>query len=161
MLLDLGTHLVDQALQLFGPAAEVHGEVHARRGGPADDDAFVAIRHESGTVSHLSASELVAAPGPRMRVLGSEGAFVIRGLDSQEDALRAGKRPNGDWGAEPEEHWGRLVRGEESEPVLPERGAWPEFYRRFEAALRGEGELPVDPREAVEVLEVLERAAGD
>jgi predicted dehydrogenase len=133
VLLDLGTHLVDQALQLFGPAATVYGEVHARRGGPADDDAFIAIEHDSGVLSHLYASEVAASPGPRIRVQGSKRGFVAEAVDTQEAELRDG----------------RALTGE-----------WPEFYRRFEAALSGRGELPVDPRDAVAVLEVLERAAA-
>jgi predicted dehydrogenase len=156
VLLDLGSHLVDQALQLFGPAAEVHGDVRSRRGTLADDDAFVSIRHEGGTLSLLWASEVAASPGPRMRVLGSEGALVVDGLDDQEALLRAGVRPgSGDWGIVPEEKWGRLIRGDASEPVRPERGAWPEFYARFAA-----GHAPVAPAEAVAALTVLESAAG-
>ena len=156
MLLDLGSHLVDQALQLFGPAAEVHGDVRCRRGTPADDDAFVSIRHESGTLSLLWASEVAAAPGPRMRVLGSEGGFVSDGLDPQEESLRSGERPRGEeWGLVPAEHWGRLVRGGDSEPVQAERGDWPRFYAMFAA-----GESPVQPSEARAVLAVLEAAAS-
>jgi predicted dehydrogenase len=156
VLLDLGTHLADQALQLFGPAAEIHGDVRSRRGTPGDDDAFISIRHESGTLSLVWASEVAADPGPRMRVLGSNGAFVVEGLDPQEEALRDGHRPDGDeWGVVPRERWGRLVRGNASEPVEPERGAWPEFYVRFAA-----GEAPVAAAEAVEVLRVLESAAA-
>lgn len=161
LLLDLGTHLVDQALELFGPALEVHGELDHRRGGPADDDVFVALRHESGARSHLWASSMAAARGPRLRVLGSRGAFVVDELDEQEAALREGRRPEeGTWRAEPTARWGRLVRGHEERriPLVP--GAWPEFYRLLESALRGAGELPVDPGDAVEVLEVLERAAA-
>ena len=161
VLLDLGTHLVDQALQLFGPAAEVHGEITHRRRGPADDDVFVALRHSSGVSSHIWASEVAPEPGVRMRVIGSRGAFVSPALDGQEEALRAGRRPGvGEWGAEPPERWGRLVRGEESEPVPPEPGAWPAFYALLRDALRGNGEPPVDPDDAIEVLEVLESARG-
>ena len=160
LLLDLGSHLVDQALTLFGPAAEVHGEVDARRGGPADDDDFVAILHESGVRSHLWASSVAAARGPRLRVQGSRGAFVVDELDGQETALREGKVPGeGVWGEEPEDRWGRFVAGEEERPVPAADGAWPEFYRRWEAVLRGEGAVPVEPADAVAVLEVLERAA--
>ena len=156
VLLDLGSHLVDQALQLFGPAAEVRGEVHARRGTPADDDAFVSIRHESGTLSLLWASEVAAAPGPRMRVTGSKGAFVVEGLDSQEAALRDGHLPGSpDWGLVPEKKWGRLVHGERFEPVPPEPGNWPEFYRRFAS-----GENPVPAGDAIAALLVLEEAAA-
>ena len=156
VLLDIGSHLADQALHLFGPAADVHGDVHRRRGTPADDDAFVSIRHESGTLSLLWASEVAADPGPRLRALGSKGAFIVEGRDSQEEALRAGRRPDeDDWGMVPEERWGRLVRGDESVSVEPERGAWPEFYRLLAA-----GEAPVSPREAVAALEALEAAAS-
>ncbi len=163
VLLDLGTHLVDQALTLFGPAAEVHGEVDSVRGGASDDDVFIAIRHEGGVHSHLWASSVTAAPGPRLRVLGGEAAFVVQELDGQEDALAAGKRPgdSGDWGAEPPERWGRLVRGEASEPVPSEHGAWPRFYVLLSAALDGRGSLPADPRDAVATLEVLERARAE
>ena len=160
MLLDLGSHLVDQAVVLFGPVASVYGEVDNRRDGAADDDIFVALRHESGVISHLWASSVAAAPGPAMRVLGSEGAFVVESGDSQEQALRAGRRPgaNGDWGEEEQSHWGRLVRGDASEPVPSERGAWPEFYAGVERALRSGSPPPVDPRDAVATLEILERA---
>ena len=162
VLLDLGTHLVDQAVWLFGPVASVHGEVDSRREGTADDDAFVALRHESGVISHLWASAVAAAPGPRLRVLGSAAAFVVEGLDSQEDALRAGglRSPNDGWGEEPSASWGRLVRGEASEPVPSERGDWPAFYAGVEESLRTGSPPPVDPRDAVRTLELLERARG-
>jgi predicted dehydrogenase len=159
VLLDLGTHLVDQALVLFGPVGEVYGEVANVRGGPADDDAFIALAHDSGVISHLRASLVTPAPGPRLRVNGTEAGFVIEAPDGQEDALRAGARPGeAGWGAEPEERWGRLVAGERSELVPSSDGAWPRFYAELAAALDGEGELPVDPRDAVAVLEILERA---
>jgi predicted dehydrogenase len=159
VLLDLGTHLVDQALVLFGPVHDVYGEVANTRGGPAEDDAFIALAHDSGVISHLRASLVTPAPGPRLRVSGSEAGFVVEALDGQEDALRAGARPGDDgWAAEPEERWGRLVAGERSELVPSSDGAWPRFYAELAAALHGEGELPVDPRDAVTVLEILERA---
>jgi scyllo-inositol 2-dehydrogenase (NADP+) len=160
LLLDLGSHLVDQALTLFGPVTEVYGEVQARRGVPADDDVFIALRHAAGTISHLRASAITGAPGPRLRVLGTEAAFVLRELDSQEDRLRAGERPDtaADWGAEPAAHRGRLVTGEVSVPVLTERGDWPQFYARLATALREGGAPPVDPGDAVSALHVIEHA---
>jgi scyllo-inositol 2-dehydrogenase (NADP+) len=71
VLLDLGSHLVDQALQLFGPVSHVYAEIDNRRRSAGDDDAFLALQHRSGTYSHLWMSALAAAPGPRLRVLGS------------------------------------------------------------------------------------------
>ena len=121
---------------------------------------FVALEHRAGVRSHLWASTVAASAGPRLRVLGRDAAYVVDGLDGQEDALRAGLRPgrSTDWGREPEARWGRIVRGEKSEPAPAEAGAWPLFYRQFQAALAGGGALPVDPRDAVTVLEILERA---
>jgi scyllo-inositol 2-dehydrogenase (NADP+) len=160
LLLDLGSHLVDQALTLFGPVSEVYAEVDARRGLAADDDVFIALRHTAGTISHLRASAVAAAPGPRLRVLGSEAAFVITTLDSQEDRLRAGDRPDtvADWGVEPEAHRGRLVTGDASVPVPGERGDWARFYALLATALRDGGPPPVDPGDAVAALRVLEDA---
>lgn len=161
LLLDLGAHLVDQALLLFGPVGDVSGEVRNIRGGPADDDVFIALRHDSGVHSHIWASSVAAEPGPRMRALGSRGAFVVDALDSQEEALKANADPGGHWGAEPPERWGRLT-GIDGESVAIESvpGAWPGFYERVAGALGGDGELPVDPRDSVRVLEILEQAAG-
>jgi predicted dehydrogenase len=160
VLLDLGSHLVDEALQLFGSATHVYAEIDSRRGSAGDDDAFVALRHRSGTYSHLSMSAVAAAPGPRLRVLGSRAAYVVAEADGQEDALRAGRRPDdpGPWGMEPEPRWGRLVKGEESEPIPSEPGAWPAFYAELERALREGGPPPVDPVGAVAALEVIEAA---
>ncbi|MGZ4481610.1 MAG: Gfo/Idh/MocA family oxidoreductase [Gaiellales bacterium] len=160
LLLDLGSHVVDQALTLFGPVNHVYAEVDARRGLPADDDVFIALHHASGTISHLRVSAVTGAPGPRLRVLGMEAAFVLRELDSQEDRLRAGARPDTvpDWGVEPEAHRGRLVTGDTSVPVPGERGDWSQFYRRLATALNEGGPPPVDPADAVATLRVLEAA---
>ena len=159
-LLDLGTHLVDQALVMFGPVTHVYAEVDARRGAPGDDDAFVALRHAHGVISHLRASAITAAPGPRLRVLGTKAAFVVQDLDGQEDVLRSGTRPDEvlAWGSEPEARWGRLVSGEESAPVPSERGDWPRFYALLLRALRDGDSPPVDPHDAVAALRVLEAA---
>jgi predicted dehydrogenase len=161
VLLDLGTHLVDQALALFGSVAHVYAEVAARRGGPADDDSFLVLQHHSGPRSLLWASTLAAAPGPRLRVLGDRAAYVLAGLDGQEDALRAGRRPgdpDDQWGVEPASRWGRLMAGDEEEAAPSEPGAWPRFYALLERALREGGPPPVDPWDAVRGLELLEAA---
>jgi predicted dehydrogenase len=157
VLLDLGSHLVDEALRLLGPARQVYAEIDARRGGPADDDAFVAIRHDSGAYSHLRTSAVTAAPGPRLRVLGSRAAYVVVGIDGQEDALRDGLRPGRDepWGVGPP---GRLVRGDDEAPAPSERGDWPAFYRGVERWLREAGAPPVDPNDSVRVLKVIDAA---
>jgi predicted dehydrogenase len=159
VLLDLGPHLVDQALSLHGPASDVYAEVVARRGG-ADDDVFVALHHVSGVVSHLWANALAAAPGPRLRVLGSSAAYVVQGLDGQEDALRSGRTPDQPgFGAEPRERWGRLLRGDgDGDEVATEPGSWLTFYSTLARCLRGEAPPPVAAHDAVAGLEVLDAA---
>ena len=161
VLLDIGPHLVDQAIVNFGPVTRVYAEIDGRRDGAADDDAFLALRHGSGAQSHLWASVLAGAPGPRLRVLGDRAAFVVEELDGQEAALRAGSRPGegGGWGQEPPERWGRLLRGDEDGERVPSApGAWPRFYAALEHALREGAPPPVDPRDAVTGLEVLDAA---
>jgi predicted dehydrogenase len=155
----LGSHLVDQALTLFGPVSHVYAELASHRGGP-DDDAFVSLRHERGTISHLRASAVTPSPGPRLRVQGSSAAFLVPGLDPQEAALRDGQRPDRSpsWGMPDEWEYGRLVAGERNVPVTPEPGAWPTFYTAVRDAASKVGPRPVDPHDAVAVLRVLEAA---
>jgi predicted dehydrogenase len=160
VLFDLGSHLVDQALVLFGPVVQVHAEIDRRRPGvEVDDDAFVALTHASGVRSHLWTSLVAAEDAGRMRVLGSRAAYVKSGLDVQEAALRGGGRPGSSaWGREPPERWGRLGAGEEWIRVPTERGDYPAFYTGIAAALRDGTPPPVDPADAVAVLEVIEIA---
>ncbi len=159
-LIDLGSHLVDQAVALFGPVSRVYAELAARRGG-GDDEVFLALRHATGVASHLSLGAVFAAPGPRRRVLGSSAAYVVGPLDGQEEQLRAGVDPGGPgFGRQPAGRWGALHRGDEVEPVPSERGRWNAFYPAVAAALRCGGPMPVDPRDAVHVLRVLEAARG-
>jgi predicted dehydrogenase len=158
-LLDFGSHLVDGALFLHGPATRVYAEVHGR--GELDDDVFVALHHASGVESHLWGSWRQAAPGPRLRVTGTTGTYIVDGLDGQEALLKAGKTPAalGDrWGVEPEQAWGRLYRGATGAVVRSERGRWDEFYPAFAAAVEGTGEVPVDPHDAVRTMDVLDAA---
>lgn len=160
VLLDLGAHLVDQALMLFGPPTHVYGEVQARRGLLADDDVFIALRHAGGTISHLWASSVAAAGGPRLRVQGTAGGFVVSGHDPQEADLYAGKRPDAGepWGVAADWEHGRLVAGDQSVPVPPEPGNWPRFYELLRDAIGTGGPPPVDPRDAVAALRILEAA---
>ncbi len=166
LLYDLGSHVVDQALVLFGPAASVYAESDVRRpGAEADDDTFIAITHQGGVRSHLHVSATTPQLGPRFRVLGSTAGYVKYGLDPQEAALREGERPTAgeDWGVEGEDLWGRIGSGESpltggGRPVPTLPGAYPAYYAAVTAALRGTGENPVTALEAAGALDVLEAA---
>jgi predicted dehydrogenase len=158
LLLDLGSHLVDQALTLFGPVLRVYAEVDRRRpGARVDDDVFVALEHAGGVRSHLWMSAMAPLGGRSLRVNGAHGGIETPGLDPQEDQLAAGVRP-GDpgWGeGEP----ARLVdrAGDERRMVL-QPGAYERFYEAVRDALRGERGMPVDPRESAAALEVIDAA---
>ncbi|MEY9947835.1 putative dehydrogenase [Kitasatospora sp. GAS1066B] len=158
ILYDLGSHLVDQALHLFGPTRSVYAEIAARRpGAQVDDDVFLALTHTSGVRSHLW-SALAGQVGPRLRALGDRSAYTVYGLDPQEAALRQGQRPGPDWGAPARTQWGLLGTVDDAEPHPPLPGDYPAFYAGVAAALR-EGRLaPVDPYDAVATLIVLEAA---
>jgi predicted dehydrogenase len=162
ILYDFGSHLVDQALWLFGPVASVYAETGPPgHGEAAEHRFFAALRHTSGVVSHLSGDWIQGAPANRFRLTGSAGAYVVGpGMDGQEAALIAGGRPGGaDWGIEPPEAWGWLQRGEERTPVPSEPGRWDLLYAEFAAAVLGQGPSPVPITDAIAALTVLEACA--
>lgn len=164
-LFDLGSHLVDQALQLFGPVTVAHAELAARRSDErADDDAFLVLRHESGVISHLTMNMLCAQQEPRFRVLGSVGGYTKNGVDPQEPYLAAGGSPlDQEYGAEAPDWAGLLGRDGHLDRLPTERGNYPEFYRILAEKILDGGAasslpLPVDPEDAVEVLKIIEKA---
>jgi predicted dehydrogenase len=160
LLYDLGAHLIDQAVQLFGSVDTVYAELgRVRTNAEVDDDVFVALTHTGGVRSHLWASAAAALHGPRFRVLGSSSAFTVDGLDGQEEALAAGHRP-GDpgWGEVPEQARGSLGTVGSTRPVPSERGAYETFYEHLVTAVRDGDPLPVDPHSSVYVLEIIEAA---
>lgn len=160
LLYDLGSHLIDQALTLFGPVREVYAELDRRRpGAETDDDVFLALKHANGVHSHLWTSYVAAHRGPRMRVLGERGAFVKQHADGQEAALRSGNRPIGpDWGQEPPESWGILTDGAHEKSVRSEHGAYQRFYGNLVATLRGGAPPPVAAEDALAGLEIIDAA---
>jgi predicted dehydrogenase len=159
-LLDLGSHLIDQALVLFGPVTHVYAELESRGGLVSEDDVFLALRHAHGPISHLYAGSKTPAVGPRLRVQGTRAGFLVTRLDPQEAALRGGARPDTspEWGVPEPGQQGRLVAGERSASVPVEPGAWPRFYALVEQALREGTAPPVDAADAVAVLRVIAAA---
>lgn len=158
ILYDLGTHIVDQAVALFGRPERVYAEAE-RRGGTVDDDSFIALHYRTGPVVHLWASSRAADSGPRFRVLGSEAGYVKFGMDPQEDQLRAGWSPADlGFGEEDPQRWGRLgvPGGTEAVPTRP--GAYRDFYAGMAAHLGQGAPAPVDVADAVTGLEVIEAA---
>ena len=138
VLFDLGPHVIDQALELLGPARSVYAEVRTlREGAEVDDDFFLALEHSSGARSQLWATMLAAQPGPRLRATGHGRRLREVG------ARRAGggrcaraRRPSDPgFGVEPPEAWGLLGSEENAAPVETEPGRYVEFYERMERAI--------------------------
>jgi scyllo-inositol 2-dehydrogenase (NADP+) len=164
LLYDLGSHLIDQALQLFGQPVRVYTEMDQRRtGARVDDDSFIALQFPSGVRAHLWMSSVARIPGPRILIRGLRGSYEKWGLDPQEDALRSGMRPgNTGWGLEPRENWGRLstdIDGLHIDgPVETLPGSYEHFYELLRDALLSGGPPPVDPASAVATLKIIEGA---
>ena len=164
LLFDLGPHLIDQAMLLFGPPISVYAEVDTRRpGAVVDDDTFVALRFADGQVAHLWGSVVPRRPGPRLRVIGMRGIYEKQGLDPQEESLRTGSRP-GDpgWGRESREHWGYVITEvgglamESLVETLP--GSYETYYALLRDALLSGGPSPVNPADSLAALRVIEAA---
>jgi predicted dehydrogenase len=157
LLLDLGAHLVDQALTLLGHPVRVYAEIDARRpGAQVDDDVFVALEHPGGARSHLWMSAIAPLGGRSLRASGTRAGVHTPGLDPQEDQLAAGMRP-GDPG------WGqgapaRFVDSDGERALALERGAYERFYAGVRDALRNGTQMPVDPRDSVAALRVIDAA---
>jgi predicted dehydrogenase len=160
MLFDLHTHLIDQALVLFGPVTHVYAEADRRRAGvQVDDDSFVALTHTSGVRSHLKATIVAAEIGPRYRVYGDRGAFVKFGVDPQEETLKTGLRPgDANYGEDAREQWGTFSDGERREAIPTECGRYQEFYAGVREALVSGAAPPVDASDAVAGLGLIEAA---
>jgi scyllo-inositol 2-dehydrogenase (NADP+) len=164
ILYDLGAHLIDQAVQLFGLPAAVNADLRKQRPGAQAVDDFELILHYPQLKVSLKAAMLVKEPTPRYALYGMEGAFVKCGVDPQEAALKAGEIPkhNPDWGREPAEIYGKLnvlENGQDRiEYIASERGDYPAFYRNIRDAILGRAALIVKPEEARNVIYIIEMA---
>ncbi len=163
ILYNLGSHMIDQALVLFGMPKTLFAKLSIQRaGGQAPDAYHLILGYESMQVV-LKLSYLVRDQGPRYKVLGSEGTFTKYGLDPQEDLLKLGVSPdNSRIGQEPETDWGTLdtvinglpIRG----TVASETGDYTRFYDNLYQALQGKEALAVPAAEALSVIRLIELA---
>ena len=154
ILLDLHSHMIDAAVDLFGPIETVYAEVAARTT-PAEDDAFLACRHTSGVVSHLGATSVSAAPGPRVRILGRAGAFLLNQFEDDGADIYP------DLGHADAGQCGWVYAGEQRTPVTRPSAGQVDFYRLVRQALASpdpQAAMPVDPQDAVHTLAVIDAA---
>ncbi|TDO47133.1 putative dehydrogenase [Kribbella sp. VKM Ac-2527] len=156
-LADLGSHLVDQLVNLLGPVDSVYAEVRAARvaRGP-NDDCFLALRHRSGVTSHAHMSAVQSAPVPRFLAQGRLGSCQVDGMDPQQEQLVAGIRPGSiGWGTDPSRPAAALTGTRtRSEPIVP--GDWVEFYRLLRQHIQCAEPPPVLAEDAIQILRILE-----
>jgi predicted dehydrogenase len=156
---DLGPHLIDQAVQLFGTPIVVYADLQPQRqGATAIDYAHVLLRYDRLRVI-LNMSHLAAEFSLRYVVHGTEGSFVKHGLDAQEGQSKAGLRPgDADWGVDPSP--GVLTKQVGDETIrttpTPERGDYPAFYAAMRDAILGKGPPPVPADQALTVMRILD-----
>ena len=159
LLFDLGSHLVDQAIQIWGPVVRVLAHARSVRDvTTSDDDTLILLEHGSGVTSELHATVFAAVPGPRFRVLGSAGTATIFGLDEQEGDLGKGHTPR-------DEHWGSTRRvvtvcggdGQVFEHRV-ESGQWNVFYESVHQAITNQAAIPVSPTSVLQTVATLEAA---
>ena len=158
VLWDLGPHLIDQALVLFGEPETIWAAAFCQRRDSKIDDSFDVHMEYSHLRATLRARSIAYAPGPHLLIHGTEGSFVKYGMDPQEEILRSQNCPDGpawgaDWGEEPEERWGRLSRvGGETSKVKTERGDYRGFYANVRDAMEKGTPLDVTPEQALRTM---------
>lgn len=162
LLYDLGSHLIDQAVVLFGRPTGVYAQVLQQRdGAAAPDSCEIHLEYPTLKVT-LKAGALVCEPSPRFVVYGTEGSFIKYGLDPQEEVLKEGRSPaQPNWGTETEDAWGTHTRcpGIVTRAKYPTlAGCYPEYYNNVYRAITGQEELAVKPEQAREVIRLIELA---
>ncbi|WP_226654471.1 oxidoreductase [Pseudalkalibacillus hwajinpoensis] len=159
ILFDLGSHLIDQALTLFGKPDGVYADIIAQREEGKTDDYFHLILQYGKKRVILHGGSLVKKHGPRYQIHGMKGSFLKWGIDPQEESLKAGRVPGDEgWGEEKSEEYGVLTNedGEHIIPSLP--GSYQTYYKELYQALIQASALPVMAEEALDVIKVIELA---
>lgn len=159
LLFDLAPHLVDQALVLFGTPQYISADLRRERDGTSVNDAFDVVFHYPRLRALLRASAIVAEPGPRFWICGTEGTFTKYGLDPQEEAMKQGGNPTTrGWGEEPESLWGRLTKAAGTEIIPTIAGDYRGYYENVQNAVQGTAPLEVTSEQALDVMRALDLA---
>jgi predicted dehydrogenase len=163
LLRDLGSHLVDQALSLFGPARYVSAQLDwiDLPAGRTDAGFVISIEHEDGRHSHVSSTKLNYLESRELRLLGSLGSYVSSYSDVQAAASFTGIRPaenRAAWGFEAQERWGTLTTGDGAIRIPSAQGDYTRFYEMLAEAIENNGPSPVPVLEAIGTLRVLDAA---
>jgi scyllo-inositol 2-dehydrogenase (NADP+) len=163
VLFDLGPHLIDQALQLFGIPDKLSAAIEIQRKASKVDDYFRLVLYYKKMKAILTAGMMVKDPGPRYIIHGAIGSFIKYGIDPQEEELRKGTMPgDASWGMEDPEYWGLItidyadlnIHGS----VETEPGNYMEFYNNIYNVLTKKASASIKPAEARNVIRIIELA---
>ena len=149
--------MISTALDWFGPAQLTYANIRSIRGN-SEDDVVLNLAHESGVDSYLSVSAIAGSPGPRIRLLGSEGALIVEDLDPQEALLRAGEFPQGGTWSVPTSSKAYIQRGDTREEIETVPGNYGHFYLAVRDALAGKGSWPISTDEILMVASLIDKA---
>ena len=158
VLWDLGPHLLDGAMVLFGEPESICGSAYFQRPTSTVDDSFDVTMVYPQLRAHLRARIIAYAPGPHLLVHGTKGSFIKYGMDPQEEILRSEHCPDGhdwgaNWGLEAKDHWGTLTRvGETPRKIETERGDYRGFYANVRDAIEKGSPLDVTPEQALRTM---------
>lgn len=163
LVYDLGSHLLDMAVDLFGMPSELYADIrHQHEGALSDDNFDIALYYSDGLKVSLIGTKYAREPLPFMTLHGKKGSYIKQNADNQEALLVGGILPQGDWNVEKPQEWGVLhteIDGQVMRQTMPsERGDYGAFYRNLYAALTEGEPLAVNARQVAQVLGLIEKA---
>lgn len=159
ILYDLGSHLIDQALSIFGKPDAISADVIKQRPGAEVDDYFHIVLHYGAKRVILRSSSYVKKAGPHFIVHGEKGSIVKYGMDSQEEQLKNGMKPgdNG-YGVDDEENFATLETEESLERIPTEVGCYDNYYKGVRDSILNGEKLPVTAKEGLDVIKLIQLA---
>lgn len=156
---DLGSHLIDQVVLLFGRPEAIFADIQKQRKNAVADDYFDISLFYKDFKARVTAGVLVNVPTPKFLLLGEKGSYQKFHLDVQEQAFKDGRKPEGvDWGVEPEDRWGKLHFENETLPLRTINGDYRIFYQNVADAILKNTTLQVTLTQTISVLKIIESA---
>jgi len=159
ILFDLGSHLLDQAITLFGLPVTISADCKVMRENSTNVDYFHLLLHYSDHIAVLHGDMFSAGPNTRFTVKGSDGSYVKYGLDPQEERLIAGVQPNtNEWSEESSSQYGNFYTSDDRTPIKTERGCYQEYFQQIARAIRTGAPCPVTAEDALLNIQLIELA---
>ena len=160
ILWDLGAHLIDQALKLFGIPQSLLADIGIQRSAAQAVDYFnIIFSYDDGMRLNLTSSSICFSPACKYEIHGTNGSFIKSGTDPQEQFLMNGRSPiDKDFGIESEKFYGKMTLNQgdlKEKMIISERGCYQEFFKSLQSAIEKTGSVPVKPEEALDVIKII------